>query len=626
MSVEGEGGGRKYRARKRDESESGGENEKEDGPSNNKVPKTDDNNRDRDENEVLDQEESDHGSGSESEEYSGKEVKEGRRRVSSSKILKCQCTTVEKQAREIQDLKRKLLQKQVYDEKGSTEPALDANQQDDLWTRMVGLEAKVDTVVKALTSKNEGEDGDDKQGTSKGGKGSDFHIQSLHSKMDKCMRMVLEVTEGLQKTNKFIKQLQKAEEKSEREEEKTKKEEMQKVHSARFSTAGSIKALAQDPAEDKAKKFERTPIQAPTIQEPEKPKEPEAEEKYAWGTNMLLVGDTFWCSFKRLADVQAEVDGMTASVGFRIGQTKDSILISDMYDTIRDCLKFPLPQRFKTVGISVGATDLLTDPDLKTLSDGPIAQIKKTNSAILHRKAHLVKKLAEKLITMGRSVVLVIPPFGKNKREVFQQWREIILSYCSDLALPKFRTLDLYNLMTSTMPQFKDAQEMLDNWMTDQVKLSLSDFGTRKLFDALKRCMWAKTRKSLSNLQFLKETGPQPPSNECLRCTKQHPGGPDTCRSKDRRCRRCGIVGHFDTLHSIMDFDHRRRIVEYLGVDIYESSVNPMNTLPKNVNGTSSEGGVIGPMTERETNESAAAMNSYHPDKLKFYTTSEWHH
>ena len=84
------------------------------------------------------------------------------------------------------------------------------------------------------------------------------------------------------------------------------------------------------------------------------------------------------------------------------------------------------------------------------------------------------------------------------------------------------------------MPQFKDAQEMLDNWMTDQVKLSLSDFGTRKLFDALKRCMWAKTRKSLSNLQFLKETGPQPPSNECLRCTKQHPGGPDTCRSKDR--------------------------------------------------------------------------------------------
>ena len=75
-------------------------------------------NRDRDENEVQDQEESDHGSGSESEEYSGKEVKEGRRRMSGSTILKCQCTTVEKQAREIQDLKRKLLQKQVYDEKG----------------------------------------------------------------------------------------------------------------------------------------------------------------------------------------------------------------------------------------------------------------------------------------------------------------------------------------------------------------------------------------------------------------------------------------------------------------------------------------------------------------------------
>ena len=73
------------------------------------------------------------------------------------------------------------------------------------------------------------------------------------------------------------------------------------IRSLPFRPSGSIKALAQDPAEDKAKKFERTPIQAPTVQEPGKPKEPEAEEKYAWGTNMLLVGDTFWCSFKRLA-------------------------------------------------------------------------------------------------------------------------------------------------------------------------------------------------------------------------------------------------------------------------------------------------------------------------------------
>ena len=72
-----------------------------------------------------------------------------------------------------------------------------------------------------------------------------------------------------------------------------------------------------------------------------------------------------------------------------------------------------------------------------------------------------------------------------------------------------------------------------------------------------------------------------------------------------------------------MDFDHRKRIVEFLGVDMYsESSLNQTNNLPKNVNGTSSGGGgVIGPMTEKETNESAAAMNSYHPDKLKFYNS-----
>ena len=58
--------------------------------------------------------------------------------------------------------------------------------------------------------------------------------------MDKCMRVLSDVVEKLQQTNKVIKQLQRAEEKSEREEEKNKREELTKMHTARFSTAGTF--------------------------------------------------------------------------------------------------------------------------------------------------------------------------------------------------------------------------------------------------------------------------------------------------------------------------------------------------------------------------------------------------
>ena len=91
-------------------------------------------------------------------------------------------------------------------------------------------------------------------------------------------------------------------------------------------------------------------------------------------------------------------------------------------------------------------------------------------------------------------------------------------------------------LRNSTLTQFKDAHEMLDSWMSDQGTLKLSDYGTRRLFDALKRCMWAKSQKSLANLSFLKETEPGPDLIFCCRCTKSHKGGPDACKSRDRVC------------------------------------------------------------------------------------------
>ena len=118
----------------------------------------------------------------------------------------------------------------------------------------------------------------------------------------------------------------------------------------------------------------RQPVRAPSPPPPDKPKAPEPEEKHAWGTNMLLVGDTLWCALSRLDDVKAETDEMSKTVGFRIGQVRDTLWIADMVDKTKDDwgneqirVKIPVPQRFKTVAISVGASDLLNDANLKTL-------------------------------------------------------------------------------------------------------------------------------------------------------------------------------------------------------------------------------------------------------------------
>ena len=38
----------------------------------------------------------------------------------------------------------------------------------------------------------------------------------------------------------------------------------------------------------------------------------------------------------------------------------------------------------------------------------------------------------------------------------------------------------------------------------------------------------------------------QPP---CTRCTVTHPGGAEKCKSIDRMCKHCGLVGHLSKVH-----------------------------------------------------------------------------
>ena len=64
----------------------------------------------------------------------------------------------------------------------------------------------------------------------------------------------------------------------------------------------------------------------------------------------------------------------------------------------------------------------------------------------------------------------------------------------------------------------------------------------------------------------------QPP---CTRCTVTHAGGAEKCKSIDRACKLCNMVGHMAKVHRVTDVEFRKLIVQTLGMDIYEETYLP---------------------------------------------------
>ena len=84
---------------------------------------------------------------------------------------------------------------------------------------------------------------------------------------------------------------------------------------------------------------------------------------------------------------------------------------------------------------------------IKTLKDGPLAIIKKHNLPTLQYMANSVKSMVQKLLATEKFVLLLIPLYGKERREVFDHWRKVLQDTLEDLPFPSFRILNLQNLM-----------------------------------------------------------------------------------------------------------------------------------------------------------------------------------
>ena len=77
------------------------------------------------------------------------------------------------------------------------------------------------------------------------------------------------------------------------------------------------------------------------------------------------------------------------------------------------------------------------------------------------------------------------------------------------------------------------------------------------------------TKNELKLKYFL--VHPLSEADVCPRCTRTHPGGPNTCKSIDKMCRQCGVVGHYVEVHAVTDFNLRQQIIATLGFDIYSN-------------------------------------------------------
>jgi exopolyphosphatase/pppGpp-phosphohydrolase len=84
---------------------------------------------------------------------------------------------------------------------------------------------------------------------------------------------------------------------------------------------------------------------------------------------------------------------------------------------------------------------------IKTLKEGPLAEVKRHNLPTLQYMAKSVKEMIKKLLAMDKLVLLLIPLYGSQRREVFDQWQAVLKETMEDLPFPSFRMLNLQSLM-----------------------------------------------------------------------------------------------------------------------------------------------------------------------------------
>jgi len=327
-------------------------------------------------------------------------------------------------------------------------------------------------------------------------------------------------------------------------------------------------------------------------------------EEMKWALNMALIGDSHWKSFTSVDDIKNIIQRMEKKVNFKVMCVENEILAS-MYDDERDSLLVNLPKTCYKVGISIGTYEL-SDPGLITLKDAPMDEVRRRNGPKLNQKARILKEMVLNLIRQNKQVIVLIPPHGEERVEVHAHWEEVLLAKLKDIRFPSIRILNMAQTMRNSMNEFKNNNDYLDMWLKSpsRPRRFLSAYGTRRMFYALRQTVTSKTPQQAGMTNWpthqshpalapgiftqgpnmhhgIPQSKPSVSSNpiapprledyNCARCTR---AGhlQDSCKSKNKACRQCGVVGHFNEVHDVIDERYRQVIIQVLGINLWEES------------------------------------------------------
>merc|ERR1719445_44019 len=313
----------------------------------------------------------------------------------------------------------------------------------------------------------------------------------LHNKVDKMVRLMVETSENQKKMNKVL-------------------QDLLKVGLVKTEVVGGaneeVDGEKRKRRKEREKSRERGESRDKRSRSPDSSLEPVVSslphqidhefEEMKWGLNMALIGDGHWKSFNIVDDIHNIVTRMEKKVNLRV-MGKEGETLSRMYDEQRECLISALPTRCYKVGISVGTYDL-KDNSLITLKEASMEEVRRRNEPKLVAKAQLLRDLVIRLNNQNKSVVVMIPPHGEERLELHHHWEEIVLSTLKDIKFPKIRILNMGQVMRSTMSEFRNNDDYLDMWLAGSPKPRryLSQYGTRRMFYALRQTVTAKTAQA----------------------------------------------------------------------------------------------------------------------------------
>jgi len=436
----------------------------------------------------------------------------------------------------------------------------------------------------------------------------------LHNKIDKSIRILAETSENQKKMNKVLQDLIKYTGLMRQDSDIIEVEDKKKKKKDKERDRSRGRKRSRSRSTEKRRRSRSGSGERLKMQQVMPPASIDHEfEEMKWGLNMTLIGDGHWKSLVTVDDIKNIVDRMGKKVNFRVMCNENETLAS-MYEEERDSLMVALPKTCYKVGISIGSNEL-NDPSLITLKDAPMDEVRRRNEPKLNKKARILKELVLNLIRQNKMVIVMIPPYGETRMEVHGQWEEILLNKLGDIRFPSIKILNMAKIMRGTMSEYSNNAEYLDMWLRQHPKprRTLSPYGTRRMFHALRQTVTSKTpqQAGMDNwptpqshppppqvqsqppapLQQLQTPPPihaqaphqsrmssnvaaiaQPRQEDfpCPRCTRTgHPQ--DKCKSRDKVCRKCNLVGHFVEVHEITDERFRQVITSELGYDLWES-------------------------------------------------------